>query len=242
MLTPDIGEQYFRDVGALAGAGGPPDRAKLMEVMTRYGLVPAAPKRAPRSRTVKPFPELCRCRPRLRFGGADDAPSKGSRMPTSLETLTRIAPRTNDAESRAAYGYFIPTLPSTTQRPSTSRRPAGSGTSPNKRLRGAPTLTCPRPFQPPPGPHRAEASRCSSRAKCSRIRVVAMFTRPESRHPHSPAAPTTDARSHHARALVGTPVAIDRPMPRRWTPGGWPRAEPRSRSSRATRSIFSGVV
>jgi hypothetical protein len=44
MLTPDIGEQYFRDVGALASAGGPPDRAKLMEVMTRYGLVPAAPK------------------------------------------------------------------------------------------------------------------------------------------------------------------------------------------------------
>jgi quercetin dioxygenase-like cupin family protein len=48
MLTPDIGEQFFRDVGALAGAGGPPDRAKLMEVMTRYGLVRAAPKQAPR--------------------------------------------------------------------------------------------------------------------------------------------------------------------------------------------------
>jgi quercetin dioxygenase-like cupin family protein len=48
MLTPDTGEQFFREVGALAGAGGPPDRAKLMEVMTRYGLVPAAPKQAPR--------------------------------------------------------------------------------------------------------------------------------------------------------------------------------------------------
>jgi hypothetical protein len=48
MLTPDIGEQFFRDVGALAGAGGPPDRAKLVEVMARYGLVPAAPKQAPR--------------------------------------------------------------------------------------------------------------------------------------------------------------------------------------------------
>jgi Cupin domain len=48
MLTPDIGEQFFRDVGALAGSGGPPDRTKLMEVMTRYGLVPAAPKQAPR--------------------------------------------------------------------------------------------------------------------------------------------------------------------------------------------------
>ena len=47
MMTPDIGEQFFRDVGALAGAGGPPDRAKLMEVMARYGLVPAAPKHAP---------------------------------------------------------------------------------------------------------------------------------------------------------------------------------------------------
>ena len=44
MLTPDIGEQYFRDVGTLASAGGPPDRAKLMEVMSRYGLVPAAPR------------------------------------------------------------------------------------------------------------------------------------------------------------------------------------------------------
>ena len=48
MLTPVIGEQFFRDVGALTSAGGPPDRAKLMEVMTRYGLVPAAPKQAPR--------------------------------------------------------------------------------------------------------------------------------------------------------------------------------------------------
>ena len=46
MLTPDIGEQYFRDVGTLANAGGPPDRAKLLEVMTRYGLVPAAPQQA----------------------------------------------------------------------------------------------------------------------------------------------------------------------------------------------------
>jgi quercetin dioxygenase-like cupin family protein len=44
MLTPDIGAQYFRDVGAVVGAGGPPDRAKLMEVMSRYGLVPAAPR------------------------------------------------------------------------------------------------------------------------------------------------------------------------------------------------------
>ncbi|MGE5668885.1 MAG: cupin domain-containing protein [Betaproteobacteria bacterium] len=43
MLTPDIGEQYFVDVGAVANAGGPPDRVKLLAVMSRYGLVPAAP-------------------------------------------------------------------------------------------------------------------------------------------------------------------------------------------------------
>lgn len=49
MMTPDIGAQFFREVGALAGAGGPPERTKLLEVMTRYGLVPAAPNRAPRT-------------------------------------------------------------------------------------------------------------------------------------------------------------------------------------------------
>jgi glyoxylate utilization-related uncharacterized protein len=46
MMTPDIGAQFFLDVAALAGAGGPPDRTKLMQVMHRYGLVPAAPKPA----------------------------------------------------------------------------------------------------------------------------------------------------------------------------------------------------
>jgi len=44
MLTPDIGEQYFHDVGAVVNAGGPPDRARLLEVMARYGLVAAPPK------------------------------------------------------------------------------------------------------------------------------------------------------------------------------------------------------
>lgn len=44
VLTPDIGAQYFREVAAVAGAGGPPDKARLVEVMTRYGLVPAAPR------------------------------------------------------------------------------------------------------------------------------------------------------------------------------------------------------
>jgi uncharacterized cupin superfamily protein len=42
VLAPDIGAQYFRDVAAVVDAGGPPDRAKLLAVMSRYGLVPAA--------------------------------------------------------------------------------------------------------------------------------------------------------------------------------------------------------
>jgi quercetin dioxygenase-like cupin family protein len=46
MLTPDIGAQYFQEVGALVAAGGPPDRSRLVEVMTRFGLVPAAPPQA----------------------------------------------------------------------------------------------------------------------------------------------------------------------------------------------------
>lgn len=44
VLTPDIGAQYFRDVGVVVNAGGPPDRAKLVAVMSGYGLVPAAPR------------------------------------------------------------------------------------------------------------------------------------------------------------------------------------------------------
>lgn len=44
MLTPDIGAQYFRDVGAVVNSGGPPDRARLLAVMARYGLVPAPPR------------------------------------------------------------------------------------------------------------------------------------------------------------------------------------------------------
>ena len=43
VLTPDIGAQYFRDVAEVVNAGGPPDRAKLLDVMSRYGLVAAAP-------------------------------------------------------------------------------------------------------------------------------------------------------------------------------------------------------
>lgn len=41
VLTPDIGAQYFREVGAVVNVGGAPDRAKLVAVMSRYGLVPA---------------------------------------------------------------------------------------------------------------------------------------------------------------------------------------------------------
>ena len=40
--TPDIGAQYFRDVAAVVNAGGPPDKAKLVEVMRRYGLQPGS--------------------------------------------------------------------------------------------------------------------------------------------------------------------------------------------------------
>lgn len=38
MLTPDIGAQYFRDVAAVAAQPGPPDPAKMIAVMARYGL------------------------------------------------------------------------------------------------------------------------------------------------------------------------------------------------------------
>lgn len=44
VLSPDIGAQYFRDVGVVVDAGGPPDKAALLSVMAKYGLVPAAPK------------------------------------------------------------------------------------------------------------------------------------------------------------------------------------------------------
>lgn len=43
ILTPDIGPQYFRDIAEIVNAGGPPDRAKLLNVMAQYGLVLPAP-------------------------------------------------------------------------------------------------------------------------------------------------------------------------------------------------------
>lgn len=44
VLSPDIGAQYFKDVAAVVNAGGPPDKAALASVMSRYGLVLAVPK------------------------------------------------------------------------------------------------------------------------------------------------------------------------------------------------------
>jgi quercetin dioxygenase-like cupin family protein len=46
VITPAaIGPQYFRDSAEVinAAAGGPPDRAKMAEIMRRYGLTPATP-------------------------------------------------------------------------------------------------------------------------------------------------------------------------------------------------------
>ncbi|MGZ2484434.1 quercetin dioxygenase-like cupin family protein [Rhizobium pisi] len=46
VVTPAaIGPEYFREAFAVlnAAAGGPPDRAKMAEIMHRHGLTPAAP-------------------------------------------------------------------------------------------------------------------------------------------------------------------------------------------------------
>lgn len=46
MVTPAaIGPQYFREAAEVvkAAAGGPPDRARMMEIMKRHGLTPAPP-------------------------------------------------------------------------------------------------------------------------------------------------------------------------------------------------------
>jgi hypothetical protein len=39
-LAPDIGARYFQDVAAVVNAGGPPDKAALVAVMSKYGLAP----------------------------------------------------------------------------------------------------------------------------------------------------------------------------------------------------------
>jgi quercetin dioxygenase-like cupin family protein len=42
VVTPAaIGPDYFREI--FAAAGGPPDKARMMEIMRRHGLTPAAP-------------------------------------------------------------------------------------------------------------------------------------------------------------------------------------------------------
>ena len=41
--TPDIGPQYFREVASIINRGGPPDKARLMATMQKFGLVAAAP-------------------------------------------------------------------------------------------------------------------------------------------------------------------------------------------------------
>jgi quercetin dioxygenase-like cupin family protein len=49
VVTPAaIGPQYFRESAEVinAAAGGPPDRAKLAEIMRRHGLTPAPPPQA----------------------------------------------------------------------------------------------------------------------------------------------------------------------------------------------------
>lgn len=43
VLSPDIGARYFRDVASVVDAGAPPDKAALVAVMARYGLIPSAP-------------------------------------------------------------------------------------------------------------------------------------------------------------------------------------------------------
>jgi quercetin dioxygenase-like cupin family protein len=38
VLAPDIGAQYFRDVGAVVNVGGSPDRTKLLAIMSKQAL------------------------------------------------------------------------------------------------------------------------------------------------------------------------------------------------------------
>jgi len=50
LITPAaIGPPYFREAAAVisAASGGPPDHAKMAEIMRRHGLTPAPPPRQP---------------------------------------------------------------------------------------------------------------------------------------------------------------------------------------------------
>jgi quercetin dioxygenase-like cupin family protein len=44
MMSPDVGAQYFRDVAEIVNKPGPPDKAALLTVMSRYGLILPQPK------------------------------------------------------------------------------------------------------------------------------------------------------------------------------------------------------
>jgi quercetin dioxygenase-like cupin family protein len=44
MMSPDVGAQYFKDVAEIVNQPGPPDKAALLAVMSRYGLVLPAPR------------------------------------------------------------------------------------------------------------------------------------------------------------------------------------------------------
>jgi len=45
VITPALlGPNFFREVGAILNAGGPPDVEKLKLVMAKHGLIPATPK------------------------------------------------------------------------------------------------------------------------------------------------------------------------------------------------------
>jgi quercetin dioxygenase-like cupin family protein len=44
VLSPDIGADYFKDMAGLVNAGRPLDQAALLSVMSKYGLVMAAPR------------------------------------------------------------------------------------------------------------------------------------------------------------------------------------------------------
>jgi len=44
VITPGLlGPAFFQEVGAIVNAGGPPDVARIMQVMQRHGLRPVAP-------------------------------------------------------------------------------------------------------------------------------------------------------------------------------------------------------
>ena len=49
VVTPAlIGPDFFKEMAVLVNAGGPPDLAKMIAVLARYGLVAAPPTAAPR--------------------------------------------------------------------------------------------------------------------------------------------------------------------------------------------------